>query len=275
MSGRKTKAKAEPEAAPKPKREPTAAERKAMEAATLAQAQRPARPSLKVAEVKGQTVSVEHVHNDAKGGVALIYETLGTSADGFADNTLARLIAAVEPRAADITSNHYAAGLALMGAIAPANELEAAIGVQIVAAHYAALDMTRRARMNAGEYVNAAATYTNMATKLSRTMAAHVEALAKLRSGGKQTHEVRYIYVNGPAAFGPGAKVAAAYGGGGRAIENGGQPHAAGQLAHLPAEHFPEVWSADPEGLALSGSSGGGAETLQDARRNEPGSPEG
>ena len=273
MSGRKGKAKA-PDA-PKPKREPTEGERKAFEAAKLAQAQRPARASLKVAEVKGQRVSVEHPHNDAKGGVALIYETLGTAADGFADNSLADLIAAVQPRAADITSDHYAAGLALMGAIAPENELEAAIGLQIVATHYAALDMTRRARMNAGEYVNSAAAYTNMATKLSRTMAAHVGALGKLRAGGKQTHEVRYVYVNGPAAFGPGARAAAAYGGGGYATENGGQPHTAGQLAHLPAEPVPPMWGADPEGLALSGSSGGGAEALPDAWGDKPGSPEG
>lgn len=123
MSRRKPKAEAEPEAAPKPppepRREPTDAERRAMEAATVAQAQRPARASLKVAAVKGQSIAVAHVHNDTKGAVDLIHEALGTAADGFADNTLADLIAAVQPRASEITSDHYAAGLALMGAIPP------------------------------------------------------------------------------------------------------------------------------------------------------------
>lgn len=275
MSARKPKAKAADAPKPKVKREPTEGERKAMEAAKAAQAERPARASLNVVEVKGDSVSVEHPHSDTKGGVALIYETFGTTSDGFADHTLAELITAVKPGAAGTTSDHYAAGLALMGAIAPENELEAAIGLQIVATHYAAMDMTRRARMNAGQYVQTAAAYTNMATKLSRTMAAHVEALGKLRAGGKQTHEVRYVYVNGPAAFGPGARAAAAYGGGGYATENGGQSHAAPQLQHIPAEPLPPMWRADPEGLALSGSSGGGAETLQDARRDQPGSPEG
>ncbi len=271
MSGKKPKAKAKPESAPK--REPTEAERKAMVAAHAAQEARPARASIDVDKVEGQSVAVSYPHSDTRGGQDLVQEALGTASPRFADVTLAQVLNAVDPDAEGSTSAKFTAGLALMGAIAPDSELEAAIGLQIVAAHYAALDMTARARR--ASYVQTAAAYTNMATKLSRTMAAHVEALAKLRNGGKQTHEVRYVYVNGPAAFGPGARVAAAYGGGGYAIENGGQPHAAGQLAHLPAEHVPEVWSADPEGLALSGSSGGGAETLQDARRHEPGSPEG
>jgi len=275
LSGRKSKAKADAEATPKPKREPTEGERQAIAAATAAQASRPARASVDVEKVEGLRLTLSYPHSDIAGGAALIHETLGTASPRFADAALANLINAVEPRAGDAAADKITAGLALMGAVAPENELETAIGLQIVATHYAALDMTRRARMNAGEYVNSAAAYTNMATKLSRTMAAHVEALGKLRAGGKQTHEVRYVYVNGPAAFGPGARAAAAYGGGGYAIENGGQSHAAPQLAHYPAEPGPEVWRSDPEGLALSGSSGGGAEALPDARWHEPGSPEG
>lgn len=276
MSRRKPKAKADAEAAPKPKREPTEGERQAIAAATAAQASRPARASVDVDKVEGLRLTLSYPHSDVAGGAALIHETLGTASPRFADAALANLINAVEPRSGDAAAEKITAGLALMGAVAPENELETAIGLQIVAAHYAALDMTQRARLYAERCESGpAAAYTNMATKLSRTMAAHVEALSKLRSGGKQTHEVRYVYVNGPAAFGPGARAAAAYGGGGYAIENGGQSHAAPQLQHIPSEPGPEVWRTDPEGLALSGSSGGGAEALQDARRDQPGSPEG
>lgn len=251
---------------PKPKREPTEAERQAFAAAGAAQAKRPARATLRIVEAKGNNVSVEYPHSDTRGGQDLIHEALGTASPGFADHALCALATAMTPRAPDMTSAHYTAGLALMGAIAPENELETAIGLQIVATHQAALEMTMRARLNAGEYFQTAAAYTNMATKLSRTMAAHVEALTKLRAGGKQTHEVRYVYVNGPAAFGPGAQAAAAYGGGGYESENPGQPHAPGQLAHIPAEPVPPMWRADPEGLALPGAGDGGAEALPDAR---------
>jgi hypothetical protein len=268
-----SKAKAEP--APKPKREPTERERKAFEGARAAQAARPARASLDVQRVKGTTVQVDYPHSDARGGQALIYEALGTTSHGFADNALVSLITAVASGSEGATSNHYSAGLALMGAVAPQNELETAIGLQIVAAHYAALEMTRRARLNAGEYVNSAAAYANMATKFSRTVAAHVEALSKLRSGGKQTHEVRYVYVNGPAAFGPGAKAAAAYGGGGSDIENLGQSHANPALDFDPGAPVPQMRGQDAEGNTVSGAGGERAAAMPDARWHEPGSASG
>lgn len=273
MSGRKGKAKA-PDA-PKPKREPTEREKVAIEAAKAALLERPARPTLDVVQADSSNVTMTLPHSDAEGAGAMIHEALGTASEGFREVALHEIVRAMAPGGKGLTDDQIGSGLALMGAIAPANELEAAIGLQILAMHHAALDMTARARLNAGQYVQTAAAYTNMATKLSRTMAAHVEALGKLRAGGKQTHEVRYVYVNGPAAFGPGARAAAAYGGGGHASENGGQSHAAPQLQHIPAEPLPPMWRADPEGLALSGSSGGGAEALQDAWRDEPGSPEG
>jgi hypothetical protein len=256
------------------KPEPTERERKAFEAAKVAQAARPARASLAVKGAKGSTVSVEHPHNDAPGGKALIYEAFGTASDGFADDALVALINAVPSVSEGVTSNHYSAGLALMGAIAPENELETAIGLQIVAAHYAALDMTRRARANAGQYVNSAAAYTNMATKFSRTVAAHVEALTKLRSGGKQTHEVRYVYVNGPAAFGPGAKAAAAYGGEVH-NENLGQSHASPALTFDPGAPVPPMRGQDAQGNTVSGPGGERAPAVSDAWGDEPGSASG
>ncbi len=270
MSARKPTAKAKTDDAPAPRREPTDRERRAIEAAKVAQAARPARAEIVLDGVKDTTVKLSLPHTDREGAQALIYEALGTASHGFADNSLMALINSVTPKAADLAQQHYDAGLALMGAIAPANELETAIGLQIVATHYAALDMTQRARLNAGEYVNSAAAYTNMAAKFSRTMAAHLEALAKLRNGGKQTHEVRYVYVNGPAAFGPGARAAAAYGGGGDGAGNLDQSHAPLAIGSDGGEACPPMWSQDPERYTLSGTGGDGSETLQDARRLQP-----
>ncbi len=259
--------KRKPKDEPKPRRDPTEAERLAIEAAKEAQAARPARAKITVASVKDRCVSLELPHSDGAGATAFLRETFGTRSEGFTDQSLHQLANAMIA-GEDITTRHYEAGLALMGAIAPADELEAAIGLQIVATHTASLDLMQRARLNAGKHVDAAAAYTNMATKLSRTMAAHVETLAKLRSGGKQTHEIRYVYVNGPAAFGPGAKVAAAYGGGGGQLGNPEQSHTAPQLAHFGGELCPPVWSENAEGDALSVPGGRGPEALPDARRD-------
>lgn len=263
-------AKPKPKAEPKPGRDPSASERRAIEAANEAQAARPARARVTVASSKDRCVSLEMPHSDAMGAAALLRETFGTRSEGFTDHSLQQLANALIA-GDDVTTRQYEAGLALMGAIAPRDELEAAIGLQIVATHTASLDLMQRARLNAGKYVESAAAYTNMATKLSRTMAAHVETLAKLRSGGKQTHEVRYIYVNGPAAFGPGAKAAAAYGQGGGQFGNPGQSHTAPQLAHLGGQLCPPVWSENAEGVALSVPGCGGPEALPDARGDEPG----
>ena len=48
-------------------------------------------------------------------------------------------------------------------------------GEQIIASHIASMDFLARARANAVEYVASAAAYVGMATKVSRTMAAHIE----------------------------------------------------------------------------------------------------
>ena len=264
---RTRKARAE---ADKPRRDPSESERKAIDAALAGQGARPARARITVASFKDRTVALEMPHSDGAGAQALLRETFGTRSNAFTDHSLQQLANGLVA-GEEVTTRHYEAGLALMGAIAPRDELEAAIGLQIVATHTASLDLMQRARANAGKYVESAAAYTNMATKLSRTMAAHVETLAKLRSGGKQTHEVRYVYVNGPAAFGPGAKAAAAYGGGGGQFGNAEQSHAAPQLAHFGGQLCPPVWSENAEGDALSVPGGGGPEALPDARGDQPG----
>src|SRR6185437_1496560 len=112
--------------------------------------------------------------------------------------------------------------------------------------------------------------YTNMATKVSRTMAAHVDTLAKLRSGGKQTHEVRYVYVSGPAVIGDHNQAVL------------GSPSTPAQRQKLAQCHAPDAIAgpAAPPSLPLRSedeardrvplASGEGPEEMPDARGEKP-----
>ena len=97
--------------------------------------------------------------------------------------------ATVEDRA-----KHLSAGLTFLQGVKPTNELEAAIGTQMFAAH----DMAMRAAQRAAtaEFDEVSTTYVGQFTKAARTMAALTEALAKLRTGGKQSVEVKHIHVD-------------------------------------------------------------------------------
>lgn len=257
-------------------REPTPGELVAIAAAKESRAQRPRRASVSVKFKPDGVMTISNPHTDPDGWTEHVTETFGTASPAFANQSLNRLANAVGVSRPEVTTGELNAALAIMGAIAPRDELEAAIGEQIIAAHVASMDFLRRARNNAGEYRDSAAAYTSMATKVSRTMVAHVEALTKLRSGGKQTHEVRYVYVNGPAVFGDGTQ--AVFGGvgtqgGGGFCGKAGQPHAVAGLADASGL---QVWSEDPQRQAMPISSGGGAEAMPDAwRRGGIGSPEG
>jgi hypothetical protein len=98
-------------------------------------------------------------------------------------------------------------------------------------------------------------------------MAAHIESLTKLRSGGRQRIEV--VYVNGPAIIGDNAQTVftgVPREGGESAIIV--QPHATTALAHIAAATGLPMRREDPQGDAVLVASGEGAEALSDAWRN-------
>jgi hypothetical protein len=113
--------------------------------------------------------------------------------------------------------------------------------------------------------------FVTQATKLSRTFTAQVEALTKLRSGGKQQVEVRYVYVD---ARGGQNIIASALGGGGQE-ENGRQPREPGDIARLPFAPGVPVWGEEQGGVGMSGASDAGKEAVPAARGQKPGCAEG
>ena len=275
MTGKTAKPKASraPVVTPPKSREPTPAESDAIRQALDNQARRPSRALVAVGATEVHALTINNPHTDTTGWMAHLTDTFGTSSEAFANQSFARVATAVAQQKKAVTETEANAALALMGAIAPANELEAVIGEQIIAAHAASLDFLQRARLNAGEYRDTAVAYANAATKLTRTMGGLVETLAKLRSGGRQRIEV--VYVNGPAVFGDNAQTVIAGGGLGESSGNVDQPHASEAVARIAAAARLPMRSQDPEGRALPVASREGPEAMQDARWDQPGGAEG
>jgi hypothetical protein len=180
-------------------------------------------------------------HKDEDGSWARILDLFGTRSSNFAQVQLGPLEATSRPRGDQFgeSATQINAALALLGGIAPENELEAALGVQISGVHFLAMELLGRAKQT--DRVDHIALYGGLAVKLTRTFAAQVEALAKLRNGGKQTVEVRHVQITNTV-------IDARKGGGGE-HGNGRQPLAPSvepvECAALPGA-FQAVRSALP-----------------------------
>lgn len=151
---------------------------------------RPERPDVTFNEQGRLSRSVdEHVlHCDA----------MGTSLYAFAGMQVCRLAeVAIQPGETTESnptdaSDRTASALAIVAAVAPTNELEAALGVQMAGSHELVMDMLCRARRS--DRVDHMSLYGGLAVKLQRTFAAQIEALAKLRNAGKQIVEVNHVH---------------------------------------------------------------------------------
>lgn len=259
----KRKIEDKPQAVP----QPTPSEARAIVAARAAQAARPERVRVKM-NIKDGTAKLSNPHADYEGWGDQTREAFGTRSEAFTHQAFQDAINAVGGGQRTATEQEANAILSLMEGIAPQNELEAVMGVQIAAAHAASLDFLNRARANAGTSWEVAAAYTGMATKASRTMAVQIEALSKLRSGGKQTVEVRYVHVD---ARGGQYIIRTDVGGGGERNSKLGQPH----VPSLPFAPSAEVWCEDAGGLALSAARDAEQAALPASRREEPRRPKG
>jgi hypothetical protein len=242
---------------------------KGMVAAMDRWAEFPSRPQLAAcaqdADESSATTAIAGDDTAAKtANMALMMSALGSASPGFRQDAISALANAVgyTPGSDPFRFN---AALAVLAAVEPRDELEAALAVQMIGNHYLAVEMTRRA--GRAERADHLQTYGGLAVKLQRTFTAQMEALAKLRSGGKQQVEVRYVYIDARNQTLVGGQ-----GGGGDSGQSGGQSHAAPALPFGPGA---EVWGAHAPGQELCGLPGQRQAPLPDAWRHEPRSPEG
>lgn len=230
-------------------REPNTREKQAIAAAEQSRAARPARAQFDEEPDDTGVMRLGPQHADQNGHSHLVLETFGTTAVAFVDANILRL-ANITMRGKKPSIDGLNASLALIGAIGPENELEAALAVQLAATHELSLEMLSRAKQ--ADTRDALRDYTNLATKLSRTMAAQIKVLSDWRRGGVQ--EVRHVHVgNGGRAV-----VAETINVGGRKNEE------IGSRVHEPCA---ALLGANAAGHAVPVSGDEGEEALLSARR--------
>ena len=120
-------------------------------------------------------------------------EILGTSNRHAGAAFLQQVEMVVNPSGENRTL-HYNTIVPLLRAIAPANELETMLAVQMIGVHYLATTMMRRAMLS--ETVDAVDSCVNRVTKLTRTFTAQLEALNRHRGKGGQKVRVEHIHIN-------------------------------------------------------------------------------
>jgi len=85
--------------------------------------------------------------------------------------------------------------LSMIESISPQNGLEAMLAVQMASVHNMAMEMSKRAMLKE-QTIEGVEYNINRSTKLMRTFTALMEALKRLRMGGKQTIQVQHVHVN-------------------------------------------------------------------------------
>ena len=150
--------------------------------------------------------------------------------------------------------------LGAVAGIAPRDETEAMLALQMTATHNAVMETLSLAMCNQSSAENFDRLM-NTFTKLSRTYAAQVEALSRYRGKGQQKVVVEHVHVHagGQAIVGH-----VAPGGEGVSSKSKEQPHAQGQITHDPVA---PMWGPDTAGNAVPVTSRAGTEPMPDARR--------
>lgn len=173
------------------RRSPTKAEAGLLDDACARDGLRPTR--LRIARQErevGAPVQVLPDHDDIERHMIALCDLFASTSGEFTSDSIAKIANAVSPGGA-IDNTKLNAGMALVAAVAPQNELEAALAVQMAATHSMSLEMLRRA--STASHVDGLREYGNLATKLQRTFTAQIKTLADWRRGGVQ--EVRHVHV--------------------------------------------------------------------------------
>lgn len=195
-------------------------------------------PPVQVTFPEGDTRSIRSSHSDDSGHTMRLADTFGTRSPDFLATQVTELSAAFRTRGnRDATEQELNAGIALVAAIAPENELEAALAVQMAGCHALTTEMIGRAA--GADNLNHAQAFGNLAIKLQRTFTGQIEALARMRGKGQQTVRVEHVTVEAGAQAIVGDVHHHPGGRGGYQPQIKGQPHgtsAPAECAALPCQ---------------------------------------
>lgn len=246
------------------KRAPNDKEVEAMASAMTRYKEMPIRPEMEISYTDGgTTAALDATHSDGNGHAAMLADATGSTSSGWTNGVMIDLLKLAQVRGKEaVTGNEASAAMAFIAAVEPRNEVEAALGVQMFAAHQLAMEMASRCRHTTDR--QATMEYGNLATKMMRTVTAQMDALGKMRRGGEQVVRHVHVYEGGQAIV---ADQFNHYGG-----ENGnaaGQPYAPFE-GHAPAG-FPSLLSQDAAGSGVPIARDQGKEAVPNARGQKPG----
>lgn len=243
----------------KGERDPTKAEDQAMLGAMVRHRDREVRPSVAIDDRSGHT-EITCPHNDHVGHGIQIADAFGTRSGDFSHACINWLANAARDRNEPLSQEAINAALAVVAAAQPANEMEALLAVQMYATHDLSMEMMRRAK-KAGD-LRSMTEFGALATKLSRTMTAQIEALGKLRRGGEQTVRVEHVHVY----EGGQAVVGVVNQGGGVDGKRAGQSYGPGAAAAIG----PALLGQDPAGNGVPMPCDARQEAVPHPRRRQP-----
>jgi hypothetical protein len=162
------------------------------EKATLAKHYARRRKAPVVPRIKVSGVNITNDHTDHSVGCALLMEAMGTTSDDFAKGMIGQLVnIGSQGQTVDESGTNFA--LAVVGGVAPQDQVEAMLAAQMAAVHMATMTFARRlANVDTIPQQDSAEKTFN---KLARTFAAQVEALKRYRSKGEQRVIVERVNV--------------------------------------------------------------------------------
>ena len=165
--------------------------------------------------------------------------------------------------AGEVIASTKASLTGLMG-FKPKDEVEGMIAAQFWAAHSATMRLHTRATVTPIER-DLLKLYSDSASKMSRTCALLLEALAKYRGGGRQEVIVKHVHVypGGQAIVGTVNTTSPRVGG---VFEREGQPHEQRPIGHAS---MPEMWSEEPAGTGVPVAGSEGQEAVPAPRRSQ------
>ena len=122
-------------------------------------------------------------------------DTFGTGSGNFMAAAVGALRhSAIDRGEAEANEVVLNASIALVDAIRPENELEAALAVQMATCHQLSTELMGRAKTT--DRTDHLQLYANLAVKLQRTFVAQVEALGRMRGNASQSVRVEHVHVH-------------------------------------------------------------------------------
>jgi hypothetical protein len=272
MSAGRSKARHTPEAEkpaflPATKLEPTEAEQAEIRALAMRKKARRQAPRFAVHRQENNQVQVIPTDVHADVASARVMNAFGTTNADLATCLVRHILDAthLQSSGAPINADTLNAALAAVTGIGPQDDAEAMLATQMVAVHWVAMALLRKANDRA--LLNDAG---NLAVKLLRTYTTQLEALKRYRSAGEQRVVVQHQHVNvtaDQAAVQVNGGADPAPGGRGAASKPEEQPHAPAEPAPLAYEPGTPLQCPDPAGDAVPVARREGAEAVPDARR--------